>query len=403
MVGISQSFFYNVQSKYFLSLRKKGKLEALEQCYWELVEQYRGQKRQLKIFINAQEVSSAPLAKAADALSDAYSLLAKNNVDNVPALLDKAKIELKYIGVLRRGEQEEDSPVEIEEQIIDALADSEEDVIIRELNVIDVASPFGNAVFNIDTLVSAGRSLVMSGVLKNKGSDLLKAIDQIVMKQVKYNETLSEETSQDLLKLAQEGFEQIISLGGNRHKTNQDDKALITLKKLGDVNLPKKSGVIRKLRIDEIRRLFSVVKKQNTISIRLAVVGNLLQIENLFSKLEGRKIEFGLEKEQQTEKNLLLWRVSLSPELMLYVVGLPDKSWQDDNTERDLLFTEFSSVTLLTGKQTELTVEEDLTKCVVQILCGPEKVRLRGPYQNISKNDACDSAWALIDPLLIAS
>ncbi len=402
MIEISQNFFYNVQSKYFLSRHKKGKLRALEQCYWELVEQYRGQKRQLKNFINGQEKSSVPLTKVADTLSDAYSLLAKNNVDDVPALLDKAKTELKHVGISRRGEQGYDSPVKNEEPIVDVLPGGKKDSVIREPNVVDVASPFANAGFSVETLVSAGRSLVMSGVLKNKGSNLLKVIDQLAIKQIKYNETLSQDAHQDLLKLAQKGFEQIISLGGDRHKTSQDDKALITLKKLGNVNLTKKSGVLRKLQIDEIRRLFSIVKKQNTISVRLAIVGDLLQIEHLFSKLEGRKIELGLEKEEQTEKNILLWRVSLSSELMLYVVGLPNKNWKN-NVERDLLFTEFSSITLLTEKQTELTAEEDRAKCAAQILCGPEKVRLRGPFQNHGKNNARDDMWALIDPLLIAN
>jgi len=402
MVEISQNFFYNVQNKYFLSGDKKGKLEALQQCYWELVEQYRGQKRQLKIFINAQEVSSAPLAKVADALSDAYSLLAKNNVADVPGLLEKAKTELNHVATLRQGQRQYDSPIENEEQIIAAPSDNEEDITIRELNVMDVVSPFANTGFNIETLVSSGRSLVMSGVLKNKGSGLLKVIDQIAIKQIEYNETLSQGTHQDLLKLAQEGFEQMISLGGDRHKTSQENKALITLQKLGDINLSEKSGVVRQLKVDEIRRLFSIGKKQNTISIRLAVVGDLLQIESLFSKLEGRKIELG-QKEQPADKNLLLWRVSLSPELMLYVVGLPNKNWQDDNIERDLLFTEFNSITLLTEKQTELTAEEGVAKCAAQILCGPEKVRLRGPLQNHGKNKACDDMWALIDPLLIAS
>ncbi|VAW86308.1 hypothetical protein MNBD_GAMMA16-142 [hydrothermal vent metagenome] len=401
MVEISQSFFYNVQSRYLLSKHKKGKLKALEQCYWELVEQYRAQKRQREAFIYTQKTNTVPLTKAAEALSDVYSLLAKNNVDGVSALLDKAKIEISGVSVLRQKEKGCDLPVKVDAPIVNALIDSEEN-IIHKPDIINVMPPSPNTTLNIDALVSAGRNLVMSGVLKNEGSGLLKIIDQIVAKQVKYNKTLSQDAYEDLLKFVEEGFEQIISLGEDRYKTSQDERALIELQKLEDLNLPEKSGVVRQLKTDEIRRLFSVVKKQNTISIRLGVVGDQLQIENLFSKLKGQKVEFGLEKELQVETNLLLWRVSLSSGLMLYVVGLPNVKGQE-NTERDLLFTELNSIILLTEKQTEFTVEEDLTRSAAQILCGSDNVRLHGTIHDSGKNDACSNAWGLIAPLLAAS
>lgn len=401
MVEISQSFFYNVQSRYLLSKHKKGKLKALEQCYWELVEQYRAQKRQREAFIYTQKTNTVPLTKAAEALSDVYSLLAKNNVDGVSALLDKAKIEISGVSVLRQKEKGCDLPVKVDAPIVNALIDSEEN-IIHKPDIINVMPPSPNTTLNIDALVSAGRNLVMSGVLKNEGSGLLKIIDQIVAKQVKYNKTLSQDAYEDLLKFVEEGFEQIISLGEDRYKTSQDERALIELQKLEDLNLPEKSGVVRQLKTDEIRRLFSVVKKQNTISIRLGVVGDQLQIENLFSKLKGQKVEFGLEKELQVETNLLLWRVSLSSGLMLYVVGLPNVKGQE-NTERDLLFTELNSIILLTEKQTEFTVEEDLTRSAAQILCGSDNVRLHGTIYDSGKNDACSNAWGLIAPLLAAS
>ncbi len=403
MAVISQNFFYSAQNQYFMSKKKKEVRKTLEQRYWQLVEQYRAKKRQLNSFEMDQEAVFMALIKAADGLRDAYSLLAKNNTSGVSALLDKATLELKHLDVLKYGERDQDLLPELEQQTVNTffpMLVSEETVdIMPERKIIDHDVSPSKAILDTDVLISASRGLLMSGVLTNNEEDLADS-EEIEVKQFDHNEAIEQKGQQNLLTLDHEDFVPFVNLGDEKSKSTQDEKALFQLQALGHINISDNSGVLRKSKIEETRRFFSRSKKQKIMSIRIGVLAARQQIENFFSTLGGRKIEFYLEN-GRVENNVLFWRVALSPKLMLYVVGLPNSHWEK-NRERDLLLAELSFITLLTEKRAELTAEEDLAKNEIQNLCGSDKLRLRGPFHQVDKNNKSNEAWAFIDPLLAA-
>ncbi|NOY73948.1 MAG: hypothetical protein GXP14_16530, partial [Gammaproteobacteria bacterium] len=384
MAVISQNFFYSAQNQYFMSKKKKEVRKTLEQQYWQLVEQYRAKKRQLNAFEMDQEAVFMALIKAADGLRDAYSLLAKNNTSGVSALLDKATLELKHLDVLKYGEQTQDLLPELEQQTVNTffpMSVSEETVdIMPERKIIDHVES-SNAILSTDVLISASRGLLMSGVLTNNEENISDSIEKVDVKQFDHiddNETIEQESDQNFLTLDHDDFVPFVDLGDEKSKSTQDEKALFQLQALGNINISENPGMLRKSKIEETRRFFSRAKKQKIMSIRIGVLAARQQIENFFSTLGGRKIEFYLEN-GGVENDVLFWRVALSPKLMLYVVGLPNSHWEK-NRERDLLLAELSFITLLTEKRAELTAEEDLAKNEIQDLCGSNKLRLRGPF-----------------------
>ena len=142
-----------------------------------------------------------------------------------------------------------------------------------------------------------------------------------------------------------------------------------------------KPGILRRLTLEHLQKLCDVAANQKLRCIKLGVLGYGDVIESLFDEISGGSIAID---RTNGEDSVLLWRVNVNTDVILYLIGLPiDKAGKG---KYHSLLPQLAAVKLSSSSNV-LTLEEKTALLSSQMLCGMDRVQVIGPY---AKNESVD-------------
>jgi len=200
------------------------------------------------------------------------------------------------------------------------------------------------------------------------------------------------------------------AVAGENQLLEEDYQAIIKLSEAG-----RGVGVTRVIKLENVCKILDLAS-QTMSCIQLGVFASRYQLEKLFNDISGGKGEFI--KPLTEERAVIIWRISISADVMIYLVGIPIDDIKTNNNDYIQLFNRLTGVTVAVATandyEKEMALDEKNALLNALIFCGAARTQLLGqgtvvnkqPYlyfQNdseIVKMGQCDDKKSLISTLL---
>jgi len=209
-------------------------------------------------------------------------------------------------------------------------------------------------------------------------------IDKLHFKIEDYKQIDSKQNQTDLENSACSLYDQLTSRPAMRGSANEnigeiEYRSILTLAKDR-----RRTGVVRLVNLLSMCRTIDLANK-NMKCINLGVLAHSNTLEMMFKNISGYDVSFDVSKEG--DESVLMWRISISKDMMLYIVGLPinDSVHNDDYAQ---LMSRLTAATITTSSADMLTAEEEVSFLSSLILCGPKWSQMIGPYAEETEDKA---------------
>ncbi len=227
-------------------------------------------------------------------------------------------------------------------------------------------------------LLSFGSKLHESHHIKYQDVNVSDQINQLDSRIEQFKQYHSEQAHAGLEASARCFYKQLIEHGTSRERarahediSDEEYQSILALGKNG-----RRTGVARSVTLQNMCKVIDVAN-QNMKCIKLGVLGYAHNLETMFKDISGYDISFEVSKE--ADSSVLVWRISISTDVILYLIGLPINDFAK-NDEYTQLMDRLTTATVTTSLKDELTAEEKISLLNSLIHCGPESSQLIGPY-----------------------
>jgi len=146
----------------------------------------------------------------------------------------------------------------------------------------------------------------------------------------------------------------------------------------------RRSGVVRLVNLLSMCRTIDLAN-ENMKCINLGVLGYSDALEMMFKNISGHDVSFDVSNEDG--ESVLMWRISISKDMMLYIIGLPINDFVH-NEDYAQLMSRLTAATITTSSADMLTAEEEASFLSSLVLCGPKWSQMIGPYSEEAEDKA---------------
>ncbi len=231
-----------------------------------------------------------------------------------------------------------------------------------------------------EMLLNVGAGILAALEFKYRGAKIrscFRTLDQCIKN---YRANRNSSTPKHLEMAAHAFFDQFVLNNKNQGDADQDLIAYF----VSIANLNNHVGVLRQIKPQDMESLCDRVSRQNVSCIKLGVLGNTKEIKALFEAVSGEALDTDASS-QMTEPTILLWRVSLASDLIVYLIGIPIDS-PTNKMKYNPLVSRLTAAALRSSQDDALTPDEKTALLSSQMLCGMDKVQIIGTYAQNSLN-----------------
>jgi len=232
-----------------------------------------------------------------------------------------------------------------------------------------------------EMLLSLGSKLHESCHIKYSDVNVSGYINQLESGIEEFKQHNSERTYLDLESSARCVYNRLVEYANSRENgsgniSGDECRSILSLGKAGS-----RAGVVRSVKLENMCKVIDLAN-QNMHCIKLGVLGYADNLEAMFKEISGYDVSIDVSKE--TDSSVMVWRISVSSDVMLYLIGVPINNFSS-NDEYAQLMNRLTTATVMTSQKGELTADEKISLLNSLIHCGPESSQLVGPYVDQAK------------------
>jgi len=216
---------------------------------------------------------------------------------------------------------------------------------------------------------------------RTKVRSCFKTLDQCIKN---YKTKRNNSTYKKLEVAAHVFFDQFVL--NNKDQKNNGQNLTAYFVSIAHSDLSNQVGVLRQIKLQDMESLCDRAHHQNMNCVKLGVLGNTEGIKALFSEVSGEVLDTDPSSRVE-EPSVLLWRVSLASDLILYLIGIPIDN-PNNRMKYNPLVSRLTAVALDSSQDNALTSDEKTALLSSQMLCGLDKVQIIGTYAQNSLNDS---------------
>lgn len=246
-----------------------------------------------------------------------------------------------------------------------------------------VSTHSNNLIEQSEMLLGIGENILEALVFRYSGANIQLCLRTLGQSIKDYKTSRNSSTHEKLEAAAHSFFDQFVLK--NRNQKNSNQNLIEYFINIANSGLNNKFGVLRQVKLKNMESLCDMASRQSVSYIKLGVMGRAEEIKDMFEKISGELLDPSAY--EMTESSILLWRISLAPDLILYLIGMPTDD-PSNSMQYNSLVSRLTAVALKSSQDDALTSDEKAALLSSQMLCGMGKVQIIGPYARTSLNDS---------------